>query len=53
MSVTKADHWLDVGVLTDVPRLGARVVSTSEGPIALFRTADDRVFALKDKCPHR
>jgi nitrite reductase (NADH) small subunit len=47
------DGWLDVGTLSDVPRLGARVVATREGPIAIFRTADDRVFALKDKCPHR
>lgn len=53
MTDTKVDHWLDVGVLADIPRLGARVVATGEGPIALFRTADDRVFALKDKCPHR
>lgn len=53
MRGTKVDHWLDVGALADIPRLGARVVATRQGSIALFRTADDRVFALKDKCPHR
>ncbi|MGB8363855.1 MAG: nitrite reductase small subunit NirD [Rhizomicrobium sp.] len=53
MSETMTYLWLDVGMLSYIPRLGARVVATSEGPIALFRTADDRVFALKDKCPHR
>jgi len=29
------------------------VVQTSLGDIAVFRTADDRVFALDDRCPHR
>lgn len=53
MPDTKAARWLDVGALADIPTLGARVVATGEGAIAIFRTADDRVFALKDKCPHR
>jgi nitrite reductase (NADH) small subunit len=45
--------WADVGSLHDIPRLGARVVRTAETDIALFRTADDRVFALHDRCPHK
>ncbi len=45
--------WVEVGSLEDIPRLGARVVKTSMGDIALFRTQDDRVFALLDRCPHR
>ena len=41
-------------LLTDIPRLGARVVKTAaHGDIALFRTATDEVFALLDKCPHK
>ena len=41
-------------LLTDIPRLGARVVkSAAHGDIALFRTATDEVFALLDKCPHK
>ena len=52
--VTVADRdWVRVGVLEDIPRLGARVVETSGEDIALFRTADDRVFALLDRCPHK
>lgn len=43
----------DVGALTDIPRLGARCVKTTQGDVAIFRTADDRVFALRDECPHR
>ena len=53
MPDTTSIDWLDVGMLDDIPRLGARVVTSRAGAIAIFRTADDRVFALKDKCPHR
>lgn len=45
--------WRDVGVIQDIPRLGARVVSAPSGDIAVFRTSDDRVFALHDSCPHK
>jgi len=51
---TSTDHdWIHVGALDDIPELGARVVRTSDGDIALFRTADDQVFALRDRCPHK
>jgi nitrite reductase (NADH) small subunit len=40
--------------LTEIPRLGARVVKTAtHGNIAVFRNADDEVFAVEDKCPHK
>jgi nitrite reductase (NADH) small subunit len=45
--------WSDVGALEDIPRLGARVVKSARGDVALFRTAQDEVFALVDKCPHK
>jgi len=48
-----AGAWIEVGRLDDIPRLGARVVRASTGDIAVFRAADDHVFALRDKCPHR
>lgn len=47
------EQWVEVGRLEDIPRLGARVVDTPSGRIAVFRTADDEVFALQDRCPHR
>lgn len=47
------DHWLDIGSLEDIPRRGARVVRAAGGDIAVFRTADDQVFALRDRCPHK
>lgn len=45
--------WLEVGRIEDIPRLGARVVRTKQGDVAVFRTADDRIFALDDRCPHK
>jgi len=45
--------WLDVGALTDIPARGGRVVRTPRGCIAVFRAADDAVFALDDRCPHK
>jgi nitrite reductase (NADH) small subunit len=45
--------FLDIGAADDVPRLGARVVFAGERRIAVFRTADDRFFALDDRCPHK
>ena len=47
------DNWLPVGTLDQIPRQGARVVQTSQGDIAVFRTVDDKVFALRDQCPHK
>jgi nitrite reductase (NADH) small subunit len=45
---------IDVCALQDIPPLGARRVRRADGvEIAVFRTADDRVFALLDRCPHK
>jgi nitrite reductase (NADH) small subunit len=51
--VTSNPAWRDIGMLDEVPRLGSRVVATPRGNIAVFRTKDDRVFALEDRCPHK
>ena len=45
--------WTQVAALEDIPRLGARVVKRTQGDIAVFRNADDEVFALRDQCPHK
>jgi nitrite reductase (NADH) small subunit len=47
------NDWIEVGTLEDIPRQGARVVRTAGGDIAVFRTLDNEVFALRDKCPHK
>ena len=46
--------WVRVCALQELPELGARVLDV-EGlpPIAIFRTASDQVFALRDRCPHK
>lgn len=45
--------WLDIGALEDIPAQGARVVKTAQGCVAVFRTGDDQVFAMNDRCPHK
>ena len=40
--------------LEDIPRLGARRYHRVDGKtIAIFRSANDKVFALHDRCPHK
>ena len=47
-------QWKLICPLEDIPRLGSRIVRPEKGgDIALVRTADDSVFALHDKCPHK
>ena len=47
-------QWKRICTLDEIPRLGARVVERETSPnIALFRTAEDQVFALLDQCPHK
>jgi len=46
-------NFIDIGALGDIPQQGARLVKTASGCIAIFRTAQDKVFALDDKCPHK
>ena len=48
------DDWTFICMLDDIPVLGARRVRRPAGAdVAVFRTADDRVFALLDRCPHK
>jgi nitrite reductase (NADH) small subunit len=47
------EGWIDIGVVDDIPQLGSRVVASFAGVVAIFRTADDEIFALRDKCPHK
>jgi nitrite reductase (NADH) small subunit len=45
--------WTHIGSIDDIPLRGARCVVTPQGRIGVFRTADDRVFAIEDHCPHK
>lgn len=46
-------NWVSIGSLNDIPRRGARCVKNGGMTIAVFRTMDDKIYALEDKCPHR
>lgn len=46
-------NWIDLGSLDAIPRRGARCVLSPAGKIAVFRTQEDQVFALENRCPHR
>ena len=45
--------WIEIGRVDDIPRQGSRVVDCSVGPIAVFRTVEDEVLAVLDRCPHK
>jgi nitrite reductase (NADH) small subunit len=45
--------WIDIAPLDDVPKRGARMLKTALGCVAVFRTADDEIFALDNACPHK
>ncbi|MDE1892563.1 MAG: nitrite reductase small subunit NirD [Betaproteobacteria bacterium] len=42
-----------LGLLSEIPRQGSRVINTTKGEIALFRSLNDEVFALDNRCPHK
>ena len=47
-------RWKAICTLADIPVLGARRVARSSGSdVAIFRNAEDKVFALLDRCPHK
>jgi nitrite reductase (NADH) small subunit len=46
--------WTLVCNLNDIPVLGSRRVARQQGlDVAVFRTSQDEVFALLDRCPHK
>ncbi|MEO0029500.1 MAG: nitrite reductase [Pseudomonadota bacterium] len=47
-------HWKTICKVEDIPTMGARRVARKQGAeIAIFRTQNNKVFALLDKCPHK
>jgi nitrite reductase (NADH) small subunit len=52
-TLAKTEDWIEVGTIDDIPQLGSRVVKTSDGDIAVFRNAEDEIFALLNRCPHK
>lgn len=46
-------EWITIGKIAEIPPQSARIVKTPQGDVAVFRTATDQVFALRDACPHK
>ncbi|MFP9136146.1 nitrite reductase small subunit NirD [Devosia sp. XGJD_8] len=46
-------EWIEIGSIDAIPRRGSRCVNTLAGRIAVFRTQDDQIFAIENRCPHR
>jgi nitrite reductase (NADH) small subunit len=50
----KTNDWQVICPVEDIPVLGARRVARERGmDVALFRNAENQVFALLDRCPHK
>ena len=48
------NQWKSICRVEDIPVLGARRVNRDNAvAVAVFRTADNTVFALLDRCPHK
>ncbi|MEH6456732.1 MAG: nitrite reductase small subunit NirD [Cocleimonas sp.] len=46
-------QWLEIVALEEIPILGSRVLETESENIAIFRAKEDKVYAIKDQCPHK
>jgi nitrite reductase (NADH) small subunit len=47
-------NWKPICRVEEIPVLGSRRVARPEGTdVAVFRNAEDQVFALLDRCPHK
>jgi nitrite reductase (NADH) small subunit len=50
----KMSEWTVICRVEDIPVLGSRRVARPRGvDVAVFRNAEDQVFALLDRCPHK
>ncbi|MGR3519490.1 MAG: nitrite reductase small subunit NirD [Roseovarius sp.] len=45
--------WIDICAIGDIPLRGARKLKTELGCVAVFRTAENEVFAASNTCPHK
>ncbi|MEO8883855.1 MAG: nitrite reductase small subunit NirD [Devosia sp.] len=45
--------WIEIGRIADIPRRGARCIKTPMGAVAIFRTMEDKVFAIENRCAHK
>jgi len=51
---TNITNWIPICKIDDIPSLGARRIKKSMGAeVAVFRNAEDEIFAVLDACPHK
>lgn len=50
--MTDTANWAELCPVSDIPQRGCRVVITDKVKIAVFRTHNDEIYAIEDKCPH-
>ena len=50
-----SEQWKLICNVNDIPVLGARVVQRGQKQVnvAIFRSSEDKIFALQDRCPHK
>lgn len=53
MTTNTPMNFVRVCNIDDIPHQGARRVETAIGEVALFKTSDGQIFALKNQCPHK
>jgi len=54
MSQAATCQWHSICHIDEIPPLGARVVQRpGQDNVAVFRTSDNKVFAVVDRCPHK
>ncbi len=46
-------NWVKTFQTEDIPRQRALVCKIEHTNVAIFRTINDEIFALEDRCPHR
>jgi len=46
-------RWIEICSIQDIPVRGAVRVEFGDRIVAIFRTIDDRISALEDRCPHK
>jgi nitrite reductase (NADH) small subunit len=46
-------NWHPIGAISDIPLRGARCVKTPHMTVAVFRTGENEVHAIENRCPHK
>lgn len=46
-------NWIKIVNKDDIPQMGSRVLNYQDIEIAIFKTRDDKVFAINNECPHK